>query len=695
MAVETGDTVLRVENLSISYKVGRRWLRAVCEFQIEVRRGQIVGVVGESGSGKSTVATGIMQFLPANGRTEPDSKIAFMGEDLSARPRRAMQHIWGARMSMVPQDPAAALNPSIRVGEQVAEIARRHLGADRSSALAQTVEEFRRVNLPDPESILKRYPHELSGGMQQRVVIAMALITSPQLLVLDEPTTSLDVTTEAVILDLVQSLIRDEAAGALYVTHNLGVVAQLCERVVVMYAGEIMEEASVAGLFDQPLHPYTIGLLNSVPRLGQTKRDAGLQTIPGRPPSLADLPGGCVFAPRCPLAIPICQTRPPLEAPAAGRLVRCHRWREIAAGEVSVSARERAGVEAIEVADLERERLLRAENLVKHFPIPRSLPELLRGARPAPVRAVDGVNLTIQRGRTLGLVGESGSGKTTLARVIIGLEDRTAGTIDLLGMDLRGDVHDRDKQALAELQMVFQNPQNSLNPYLTVGQAIRRPLITLAGMSRAQADREVRRLLRAVNLRDEYALRYPGELSGGEKQRVAIARAFASNPSLIICDEPVSSLDVSVQSAVLNLLAQLQEGRDTAYLFISHDLAVVSYLADYLAVMYLGQLFEVGYGRDLFHPPLHPYTEALVSAIPVADPSRRVRRVRLSDDIPSPRDMPAGCRFHTRCPHKIGAICEQQEPPWRDDGDGHFIRCHIPLDELEALQSDLLEREDG
>lgn len=697
MAVEMGDTVLSVDNLSVSYKVGRRWIRAVREFRVEVARGQIVGVVGESGSGKSTVATGIMQFLPPNGRTEPDSKIAFMGEDISASPRRAMQHIWGARMSMVPQNPAAALNPSIRVGEQVAEIVRRHMGADRSAALAQVVEEFRRVNLPDPEGILKRYPHELSGGMQQRVVIAMALITSPQLLVLDEPTTSIDVTTEAVILDLVKNLIRDEAAGALYVTHNLGVVAQLCERVVVMYAGEIMEEASVAALFERPLHPYTIGLLNSVPRLGQTKRDVGLQTIPGRPPSLTDLPEGCVYAPRCPLAIPICHTRPPLEVPAEGRLVRCHRWREIDAGEVSVSAKEKAGVEAIDTADLEREKLLRVENLVKHFPIRRSLAEMIRGVKPAPVRAVDGVNLNVQRGRTLGLVGESGSGKTTLSRLIIGLEDRTAGTIDLLGMDLRGDVHDRDKQALAELQMVFQNPQNSLNPYLTVGQAIRRPLITLAGMNRAEADREVCRLLRAVNLRDEYALRYPGELSGGEKQRVAIARAFASNPSLIICDEPVSSLDVSVQSAVLNLLAQLQEDRDTAYLFISHDLAVVSYLADYIAVMYLGQLFEVGYGRDLFSPPLHPYTEALVSAIPVADPSRRVRRVRLTDDIPSPRNMPTGCRFHTRCPHKIGAICENEAPPWRDDGDGHFIRCHIPLDELRDLQSDLdlMEREDG
>ncbi len=678
--------VLCVDNLHISYQINHGWLRAVRDFCIEVQAGQIYGVVGESGSGKSTVATGIMQFLAANGRIEPGAEIRFMGEDLVRKTRREMQHIWGARMSMVPQNPGAALNPSIRIGEQVAELLWRHEGIDNRAARARVVEEFQRVHLADPESLLARYPHEISGGMQQRVVIAMALSTSPQLMILDEPTTSLDVTTEAVILDLVRDLISEEHAAALYVTHNLGVVAQLCERVVVMYAGEVMEDAPVGELFARPTHPYTIGLLHSVPRLGQTKRDAGLQTIPGRPPSLVDLPGGCVYAPRCSLAIDICHTRPPLEQPAEGRLVRCHRWEEIASGAVSLSREDQAGVEAIDAKDLQRESLLHVDNLTKHFPVPRTLGDLLRGERPAPVRAVDGVNLGIQKGRTLGLVGESGSGKTTLARVIIGLWDRTDGQIDLLGMDIVGDVHQRSKSALAQLQMVFQNPQDSLNPYLTVGQAIRRPLIKLAGLGRAEADREVLRLLKAVNLRPEYAQRFPGELSGGEKQRVAIARAFASDPALIICDEPVSSLDVSVQAAVLNLLARLQEERDTAYLFISHDLAVVGYLADYIAVMYLGQLFEVGFGRDLFRPPFHPYTEALVSAIPKIDPQQRAQRVRLTDDIPSPRNLPTGCRFHTRCPHKIGAICEQEVPPLRDDGDGHFIRCHIPLDELTALQ---------
>ncbi|MCD4686078.1 MAG: dipeptide ABC transporter ATP-binding protein [Anaerolineae bacterium] len=573
------------------------------------------------------------------------------------------------------------------MGEQVAEILRRHAGMGQQAAREHSIEMLRRVNLADPENILRRYPHELSDGMQQRVVIEMTLSTSPELLVLDEPTTALDVTTEAVILDLVRNLIRDEGAGALYVTHNLGVVAQVCDRVVVLYAGEIMEDAAVVDLFDQPLHPYTLGLLKSVPRLGETKREASLLTISGRPPSLIDLPQGCVFALRCPLAIDVCCTRPPLEQPAEGRLVRCHCWGEIARGEISLTEKRDTGVEALDYNALERERLLTVEGLTKHFPIRRTLPEMVRGEPLRPVRAVDDVNLGIQRGRTLGLVGESGSGKTTLARVIIGLEARTDGMVELLGMDIAGDVQARGKDVLAQLQMVFQNPQDSLNPYLTVGQAIRRPLLKLRGMTRVEADAEVQRLLKAVNLRPEYAERYPGELSGGEKQRIAIARAFASDPALIICDEPVSSLDVSVQSAVLNLLARLQEERDTAYLFISHDLAVVGYLADYIAVMYLGKLFEVGYGRDLFRPPFHPYTEALVSAIPVLDPRHQDDTIRLTDDIPSPRNMPTGCRFHTRCPRKLGAICEQEEPSWRDDGNGHFVRCHIPLADLTAAQS--------
>ena len=683
------QNVLDVDNLSISYKVGAEWIAAVREFKMKLEHGQIYGIVGESGSGKSTVATGLMGYLSANGRIEEDSIVQFSGEDLTRKNHTQMRNLWGTRVKMVPQNPAAALNPSIKVGNQVAEIMQHNYSMDKTEALAKVIDTFKKVQLVDPENVANRYPHELSGGMQQRIVIAMALITDPELLVLDEPTTGLDVTTEAVILELIRDLIDERQAGVIYVTHNLGVVAQICERVAVMYAGEIMEDGAVKNMYAKPLHPYTIGLLNSIPKPGQTKNKAALQTIQGHPPSLRELPQGCVFAPRCPVAIDQCHDlKPALETTPDGRIVRCHRWEEIDSGELTITTEAEAGVVQRETSD--RDTLMKVENITKHFPVQRSLLNIIQGEKPPPIRAVDGINFSVQSGRTLGLVGESGSGKTTLSRVIIGLHDRTDGNIELLGVDVRDDVKDRSADILAKMQMVFQNPQESLNPYLSVGQTIRRPLMKLRGLSRSDADNEVAELLSAVNLRAEYIHRYPGELSGGEKQRVVIARAFASNPDLVICDEPVSALDVSVQAAVLNLLARLQVENDAAYLFISHDLAVVGYLADYIAVMYLGQLFEVGYGPDMFKPPFHPYTEALMSAIPVADPQFKRDRLLLKDEIPSAQNLPSGCRFHTRCPHKIGAICEDEVPPWRDDGNGHHIKCHIPLDELIAMQHSLL-----
>ncbi|NLH06720.1 MAG: ABC transporter ATP-binding protein [Chloroflexi bacterium] len=688
MAADGRTPVLTVRNLGVSYRTNGGWVSAVRDFQIEICPGQIYGLVGESGSGKTTAARGILNYLPPNGRIEPGSEVRLLDESLCGQPRHVMQKIWGRLMGFVPQHPGQALNPSIRVGEQVAEALRQHRGLGRAEAEREVIEALRRVNLADPERMIRRYPHELSGGQQQRIMIAMALITSPHMLILDEPTTSLDVTTEAVILDLVRDLITGQDTAALYVTHDLGVVAQLCQRVTVLYVGEIMEDASVEELFETPLHPYTIGLLNSIPRLGATKRDRPLPSIPGRPPSLSNRPPGCVFEPRCPIALEVCKTKPPLEAPGEGRLVRCHRWREIAAGDIPRETMYKQPREGAIADDLHRKRpvLMEVRELTKHFRERRSLGEVLRGEERRVVRAVNGVNLTVRRGRTYGLVGESGSGKTTLARMIIGLPDRTSGEIELLGADVKGTVRDRTPEMLAQIQMVFQNPQNTLNPYLSVGQAIRRPLMKLGGLSRREAEREVGRLLAAVNLRPEYAHRYPHELSGGEKQRVAIARAFASNPALVLCDEPVTSLDVSVQAAVLNLLARLQEENEASYIFISHNLAVVSYLADYIAVMYRGSIMEVGYAHDLFTPPMHPYTEALVSAIPVADPNRQTTSVRLEGPPPSPREVVRGCPFHTRCPRKIGRICEEETPPWRDCGEDHHIYCHIPLDELIEMQ---------
>lgn len=676
--------VIEVQNLYVSYRSERRWVEAIRDFEISVCPGQIYGIVGESGSGKSTAIKAIIRHLGKNGKIT-DGQILLNGDDIARKPRRQMKKLWSTRMHMLPQNPFVALNPSIRVGEQVAETIRVRDGISRAKAREKSTTMLEHVRLADAREISHRYPHELSGGMQQRIVLAMAFSASPQILMLDEPTTSLDVTTEAAILDIVRDLVQTTHAGAIYVTHDLGVVAQLCERVAVMYAGEIVEDAPVQDLYAQPLHPYSIGLIACVPRLGQTKRQETLRSIPGRPPTLHNRGQGCIFAPRCPVALDKCFTqRPLLETVNDERKVRCHRWQEIAAGQLVVDQGFQSGLEITE--GLQQEQLVEVENLTKHYDVPRGLLEFLQGQPKPSVKAVDGVNLGIQRGRTLGLVGESGSGKTTLARMIVGLISRTDGTIELNGAAIGDTIRQRSRDALRQIQMVFQNPLDSLNPYLTIGQAIRRPLIKLAKHSRHDADIEVRRLLTAVNLDESYVNRFPAMLSGGERQRIVIARAFASVPELIVCDEPVSALDVSVQAAVLNLLARLQAENDTAYLFISHNLAVVGYLADYLIVMYLGQIFEVGYGHDLFAPPYHPYTEALVSAIPIPDPTYKTQQIRLNNDIPSPRNLPSGCRFHTRCPRKLGAICEQEIPPWQDDGDGHFIRCHILLDDLIALQ---------
>ena len=705
-------------NLTVSYRVEDQWIPAVRDFRLQLAPGQIVGLVGESGSGKSTVALALMRYLSSNGRVESGGSLRFDGEDLLHKSMAEMRRLWSKRIKFVPQNAAAALNPSIKIGRQVMEALKAADGIEGSEAWKRMMDMFHDVNLVDPERVAQRYPHELSGGMQQRVTIAMALISNPELLIMDEPTTGLDVTTEAVILDLVRNLIAERDTSVVYITHNLGVVAQLCERALVLYAGEIMEEASVLDLFQQPQHPYALGLISSVPKPGQSNGAAQLQSSAGNPPSLTRIPSGCVFAERCSLVADICRGRkPPLESLGAGRVVRCHRWEEVGIPPPTRSHKEGGGYppqDPISISpslsvgrpptnggDLRGEpgaggwgassdTLLRATNLSKHFPVDRSLSEILGRQEPSPIRAVDGVDLRLSAGQTLGLVGESGSGKTTLARLIIGLEERSEGKLELLGMDVRNSVRDRSQDLLSKLQMVFQNPQNSLNPYLSVRQAIRRPLIKLRGFSAAEADAEALALLERVNLRAEYAERYPDELSGGEKQRVAIARAFASDPDLIICDEPVSALDVSVQSAVLNLLAELQDDHGSAYLFISHNLSVVGYLADTIAVMYLGQLFEIGDARELFQPPYHPYTEALVSAIPVPDPLHATERILLSDDLPSAQNLPSGCRFHTRCPRKIGAICETDEPPWRQGDAGHLIRCHIPLEELTSSQRGLI-----
>ncbi|MEO1439164.1 MAG: ABC transporter ATP-binding protein, partial [Chloroflexota bacterium] len=540
------------------------------------------------------------------------------------------------------------------------------------------------VKIADPMQILNKYPHQLSGGMQQRVMIALALSTCPRLLVLDEPTTALDVTTQAVILDLVRELIKSEQSAALYVSHDLGTVAQLCDYVTVLYAGEKMEGADVDTLFAKPWHPYTAGLLASLPGAGGAGQR--LSTIDGVAPSLSERPTACVFHERCPVVLDRCRNeKPPLEKIDDGRRIRCWRWQEIASGDLIPKNRPQG---ASAEAEVETGEVLYTYDLTKDFGEATFLDRVLQ-QEPDIVHAVDDVSLKINRRSTLGLVGESGSGKTTLARSIVALYTATDGTIELLGGEISNDIARRSREQMRNLQMVFQNPHDALNPYITVGQAIGRTIKVLNqdGMGRNEIRAEVDRLLRAVGLTEQYATRFPNQLSGGEKQRVAIARAFAANPAIVVADEPTSSLDVSVQAVILNLLKDLRAEQGASYLFISHDLEVIKYLADWIVVMYLGEIVEQGTAEQVTSPPMHPYTEALLSAIPIPDPEQKLGAIRLDGDIPSPRNKPTGCPFHTRCPRYIGDICRDEKPPIRDTHDGHQYRCHYEPEQLIELQS--------
>ena len=687
VAAPAGGPVLEIEELSVAYAVRGGYVRAVRGASLRVAPGETVALVGESGSGKSSLAFAVMGALEANGRVVGGA-IRFQGRSLLDMDPAELQRLRGARMAMVFQDPQTALNPSLTVGEQVVEVLRVHEGLGRDAARERTQALFAQVNLPEPVAVFGRYPHELSGGQQQRIVIAMAFACNPELLILDEPTTGLDVTTEARILDLLEDLTRRYRSAVLYITHNLGVVARFCQRVVVMYAGEMVEEGAVARVFAEPRHPYTRGLLVSAPRLALRKRDAPLSVIEGGLPSLVTPPAGCVFEPRCPERVPACAERkPPAEPTPDGGLVRCLRWADLVPFSLTAPARHAGAREPAAALPeaVPAEIRLDVERLRRYYSQRLSVVGTLRGEPAKAVRAVDDVTLAVERGRTLSVVGESGCGKTTLARCVVGLLEPTGGAIRLDGASIAALARRRPREVRRRVQIVFQNPDATLNPQKTVEETLRRPL-ELFGLATGEArERRIAELLAAVRLPESYRRRYPHELSGGEKQRVAIARAFAAEPELIVCDEPLSALDVSVQAAVINLLVDLQRRSGTAYLFISHDLSVVRYLSDRLVVMYLGKVCEVGTADELFQPPYHPYTEALLSAIPIADPAVRQRKVRLEGPVPSPLDPGPGCRFHTRCPRKLGAICEREEPPAREDRPGHVIHCHIPLEELRQV----------
>ena len=655
---------LRLENLSVQYSVKGERRQVLHDISIEIGAGEAYGLVGESGCGKSTAAYAVLRYLPRNG-TINKGRILINGRDLLGLDNRQLRELRRKSVAMVYQDPGRALNPTIRIGRQIQEVfelAR----VPKPKWAERTADVLKRVRISDPQQVMTRYPHQLSGGMQQRVAIAMALASEPSLLVLDEPTTGLDATVEADILDLILQLRNEFSTSILFISHNLAVIAKMCDRVGVLYAGRLVEEGSTVDIFRTPRHPYTVGLLRCLPQRGRDKDNALLTTIPGFLPPAGALLTGCVFASRCAIADEKCREIDPKFFDLGGRHSKCH-------------YHERASTtptgQALPVVHKHLAKAGRPILELQHV-------NMTYGAGAFKFRALNDVSLELRRGETLGLVGESGSGKTTLARSILGIIKPDAGSvIQLDGETAAAELGGRTQAQIRLLQIVFQNPDSALNRSHTVRRMISRTIAKLTDIAKGAREERVHELTRAVRLSDRYLSARPSQLSGGLKQRVAIARAFAGDPRVVVCDEPTSALDVSVQAAILNLLVELQNSKQVSFIFISHDLGVVRYLSNRIAVLYLGRVMEVGPAEDVFSGPHHPYTEALLSSVPSID-GRHPERLKLAGEIPSAFNPPSGCVFHTRCPRKLGAVCEEKNPDMLAISSDHMVRCHIPADQL-------------
>jgi peptide/nickel transport system ATP-binding protein len=658
--------ILEIDNLQVQFVTSHGTVRAVEGLGYSVYPGEMVAIVGESGSGKSVSALATMQLLPP-GTARIQGSIRFNGRELLGLSEEEMRQLRGREIAMIFQEPMTSLNPVLRIGLQIMEPLQIHLKMDDNAAHARAIELLTLVGITDPESRLSQYPHQLSGGMRQRVMIAIGLACNPKLLIADEPTTALDVTIQAQILELMKDLSRRLGVAVVIITHNLGIVARYADRVNVMYAARLVESGSAEKVFAHALHPYARGLLSAVPRLDRG-RSAKLATIDGAPPNLLAPPEGCRFRPRCRFAIEKCHEVPPLEEGERGHLVACFRHREIEALD-TLSARADGAHKA--GASAEGKPILAIKRASKFFPVRSGF---MRRAKV--VRAVNDVSIDIARGDTLGLVGESGCGKSTLGRLVLRLDDPTAGEIRFEDIDIARLKRDEMVAVRKKMQVIFQDPYSSLNPRMTVGQIIAEPIHVHSILPKAKIGPRVTELLQLVGLYPYMALRYPHELSGGQRQRVGIARALAVEPKVIICDEAVSALDVSIQGQVINLLEDLQQKLGLTYLFIAHDLAVVRHISTKVAVMYLGRIVEYAVADDLFGNPLHPYTKALLAAAPIPDPviERSRPRTIIKGELPSPLNPPAGCVFHPRCPLATEE-CKKAVPPPRDLAPGHMVAC--------------------
>ena len=674
----TTTPTLELRNLEVAYTVrgiDRQVLRGV---SFSIAPGEAYGLVGESGCGKSTAAFAAMRYLPRNGKITSGS-ILFEGKDIVDINDDEVAKLRRSAISMVYQNPATALNPTIRIGKQIAEVFELN-GVSSADAMMMAEQALTKVQIADPARVMRRYAHQLSGGMAQRVVIAMALASNPRLLVMDEPTTGLDATVEAEVLDLVRELRRDTGTAVLFISHNLGVIRNMCDRVGVLYAGALVEQGATSELFSNPSHPYTVGLLRCIPRGGLHKNTDRLDTIPGTPPALGTNFDGCVFAARCSLADDKCRTQLPEMVTINGsHVARC--FHSDKAGSMPRS------IEQIEYAPQTTshktqvgDTLLNISHLSKVF-----------NQDGHKVRVINDVSLTLGVGETLGLVGESGSGKTTIAKLVLGLTPpEEGGVVTLDGKGLAKTLNRRDVADVGAMQIVFQNPDQALNRRHSVTRIVSRAVERLRKFSLAAALERAHELLSGMRVDASLHSVRPVQLSGGLKQRVAIARAFAGAPQIVVCDEPTSALDVSVQAAILNLLVDLQKKDQTSFIFISHDLGVVRYISDKIAVLYLGRVVEFGTSRRVFTGPFHPYTEALLSSVPNIDGSTR-KRIPLTGVVPSPSNPPSGCVLNPRCPRKAGSgyetLCETEEPNLTEVEPGHFMRCHVPMAKLKQLQS--------
>ncbi len=678
------DITFQAKNLEIKYHTRQATLTAVRNVNFEVRRGQIVGLVGESGCGKSTIASAVMRLLPPNGEIS-GGEMLFNGRNLLKMNEDEMRRARGRDISMIFQDPMTSLNPVFSIEQQMVDTILAHppkgQPITRSEARERAIYMLTKVGIPDAAKRIKNFPHQFSGGMSQRIMIASALQSNPSLLIADEPTSALDVTLEAQITGLIRELRDELQTSILYITHDLGVVAQLCDQVVVLYAGNVMETSDIFSIFKKPLHPYTRALLRSHP--SNQMHVERLITIRGRVPSLKDLPLGCKFAPRCDLAQEICFTSEPSQSQVDKQTVLCHAYQpdwkgkspQSLYGEIEQS--QPAAVPFVKGEVQGNQRVVHADKVKVHFKDTLGWLGKLLGEKQGLVRAVDGVDIAVYRGESLALVGESGCGKTTLGRTILRLENPTGGNVSVDGNDITSLTQSKIRPLRARMQMIFQDPISSLSPRKTVAGLLTEPFkIHNVPMDANKVDE----LLEMVGLSSEQADKYPHQLSGGQARRVGIARALALQPSVLIADEPTAGLDVSVAAGILNLMKDLRERLGLTYILITHNLNIISFIADRVAVMYLGKLVEVGESSALFTQPKHPYTEALMSAVSLPDPEMRGTRKRivLEGEIPSPRNPPSGCPFHPRCRYR-DELCKSESPLLREYPDNaHLVACHFP-----------------